>query len=273
MLGFVHLLAHIRIVHALRVNSDRVRAVIKLMDHPPLVQGEVQFLTLLPPVAVYWVKAISFELRRRTKVAGTNVHIELAMMSDRPRPALVTIRSVHQHRMTLVDAPCNLRVPSCAKDRRGPRVRDSPRAKSSGASEKHRSGSLTVSGPGMKNAHSVSSNRRSAPPKINAQNLNRESTSGKNGGRSVPSRRFSKSSIDDTRPVVETDLKKPRRRLVRVDARRREQPPRIRPASPGSSPAQRTANRGLCHHVQAEGSDLSRARTGPSCPPRPMALS
>ena len=46
------------------------------------------------------------------------------------------------------------------------------RAKSSGASGKQRSGSLTVSVSCMKNAHSVSSNRRFAPPNISAQNLN-----------------------------------------------------------------------------------------------------
>ena len=34
-----------------------------------------------------------------------------------------------------------------------------------------------------------------------------ESTSGKNGGKSVPRRRFSKSNSPATRPLVETDLK------------------------------------------------------------------
>ena len=59
----------------------------------------------------------------------------------------------------------------------------------------------------MKKAHSVSWNRRSSPPKTRAQNLKRESTSGKNGGKSVPSRRFSKSNSPANRPLVETDLK------------------------------------------------------------------
>ena len=81
------------------------------------------------------------------------------------------------------------------------------RAKSSGASGKQWSGSLMASISCRKKAHSVSSKRRSSPPKTRAQNLNRESTSGKKGGRSVPSRRFSKSNRLDTRPLVETDLK------------------------------------------------------------------
>ena len=42
---------------------------------------------------------------------------------------------------------------------------------------------------------------------MRAQNLKRESTSGKNGSRSVPRRRFSKSYSPATRPRVETDLK------------------------------------------------------------------
>ena len=66
--------------------------------------------------------------------------------------------------------------------------------------------------------------RRSSPPKMRAQNLKRESTSGKKGGRSVPRRRFSKSN----RPhqydhCWRLDLKKRGRRLVSVDARWRKQ--------------------------------------------------
>ena len=82
------------------------------------------------------------------------------------------------------------------------------RAKSEEANAKQRFGSLMVSISCRKKAHSVSSNRRSAPPNIRAQNLNRESTSGKKGGSPVPSRLFSKSNRPPTRPLLERDLKK-----------------------------------------------------------------
>ena len=82
------------------------------------------------------------------------------------------------------------------------------RAKSDGASGKQRSGFSMVRVSWRKKAHSVSSNRRSVPPNIRAQNLNRESTSGKKGGSPVPSRLFSKSNRPPTRPLVEMDLKK-----------------------------------------------------------------
>ena len=82
------------------------------------------------------------------------------------------------------------------------------RAKSEGASAKQRSESLMVSVSWRKKAHSVSWNRRSAPPNIRAQNLNRESTSGKKCVSPELGRRFSKSNRPDTRPLVETDLKK-----------------------------------------------------------------
>ena len=97
------------------------------------------------------------------------------------------------------------------------------REKSSGVRGKQRSRSLTESRSWRKNAHSVWSNRRSSPLKTRTQNLNRPSTSGKNGGRSVPRRRFSKSNRPPTRPLVDTDRKNRDRRHVGIDAGRCEQ--------------------------------------------------
>ena len=57
------------------------------------------------------------------------------------------------------------------------------RAKSAGARVKPRSGSSIVRVSGRKKAHLVWSKRRSSPPNTRAQNLKRESTSGKNGGK------------------------------------------------------------------------------------------
>ena len=99
------------------------------------------------------------------------------------------------------------------------------RMKSDGASAKQRFGSLMVSVSCRKKAHSVSWNRRSAPPNIRAQNLNRESTSGKKCVSLEP--RFSCSQSpnrpDDT-SAGGNGLEEPgSRRLVGVYARRREQ--------------------------------------------------
>ena len=76
------------------------------------------------------------------------------------------------------------------------------RAKSAGARGKQRSASLIAATPWRKKAQVVSSKRRSAPPKIRAQNLNEPCTSLKK------ILRFSKSKMAATRPVVETDWKK-----------------------------------------------------------------
>ena len=73
------------------------------------------------------------------------------------------------------------------------------RAKSEEANAKQRFGSLMVSISCRKKAHSVSSNRRSAPPNIRAQNLNDAWTSLKNIFL------FSKSNRPPTRPLLERD--------------------------------------------------------------------
>ena len=98
------------------------------------------------------------------------------------------------------------------------------RSKSEGASAKQRSESLMVSVSWRKKAHSVSWNRRSAPPNTRAQNLNRESTSGKKGG----SPRSESSILEVEQPghaaAGGDGLEEVRSRLVGVDAGGREQP-------------------------------------------------
>ena len=97
------------------------------------------------------------------------------------------------------------------------------RAKSSGASGKQRSASAMVLVSWRKKAHAVASNCRCAPPKMRAQNLKRESTSGKNGGRSVPRRRFSKVVQPGDAAAGGNGLEEFCRGLVGVDAGRGEQ--------------------------------------------------
>ena len=106
------------------------------------------------------------------------------------------------------------------------------RAKSSGVSGKQRSslrdGLLVVESDGLRivqeeGAGGLVELRRSVPPTMRAQNLKRESTSGKKGGKSVPRRRFSKSKSPATRPARGHGLKELGSGLVGVDAGRGEQ--------------------------------------------------
>ena len=97
------------------------------------------------------------------------------------------------------------------------------RVKSSAARGKQRIGFSTAAVSWRKKAQSVWSKRRSSPPKIRAQNLNRSSTSGKYDCCFVVCRPFSKSNMQPTRPLVETVLKKRAAGLVSVDAGRCQQ--------------------------------------------------
>ena len=150
-------------------------------------------------------------------------HVEHGGVLHWPDAALFTTGTVHQHGMPLVDAAGDLSILAACGTRARCRCWGSRGRSPPASAGKQRSGSLMVSVSWRKKAHAVSSNLRSSPPNISAQNLNRESTSGKKGGRPVPRRRFSKSNRPPKRPLVETDLKKSGRRQVGVDAGGREQ--------------------------------------------------
>ena len=113
------------------------------------------------------------------------------MVADRPEASLPLAGAVHRHRMTFVDAARDVGIAAGLEYRDGAGV-------GVDAGEVvwcQREAALRVAhltGAMQENPHLVCSNRHSSAPNTRAQNLNRESTSGKNGGSSVPRRRFSK---------------------------------------------------------------------------------
>ena len=94
-------------------------AVVESLHHLALIQRQVQLLALLPAVALDGVEALGVKLRRRAEQVRVVGHIEHAHVPDRPGAALLMLCPVHQHRMPLVDAARDLRVPPRAEDGRG----------------------------------------------------------------------------------------------------------------------------------------------------------
>ena len=62
MLLFANRFTEVTIMHVFRVNSDGIRAVVKLVNHSTLVQRQVKLLALFPAVTLNLVKAICIEL-------------------------------------------------------------------------------------------------------------------------------------------------------------------------------------------------------------------
>ena len=65
VLRFADLLTEIRIVRVFRIDSDRVGSVVKMPDHPTLIQRQIQFLTLLPTIALDRIETFRIELFSR----------------------------------------------------------------------------------------------------------------------------------------------------------------------------------------------------------------
>ena len=48
MLGFGYFQAQVRVMGVFRIELDRIRSMVELVDHPTLVKGKIYFLSLFP---------------------------------------------------------------------------------------------------------------------------------------------------------------------------------------------------------------------------------
>ena len=195
------------------------------MNHPTLIQWQIQILTLFPAVALnldrsHRIQAVPTFGTDRSRDAMLNMALPIA---HRPCLAFFPVERSTRTGWRSVDAAGDVGVAAGAEDGGGAGV-----GVDAGEVGRELGGSSDLCRGwrrcrGGRRRIRFRRSFRSSPPKIRAQNLKRESTSGKKGGRFVPRRRFSKSKRPPTRPLVDTDLKKAGGGLIGVDARGRKQ--------------------------------------------------
>ena len=82
--------AQIRIYSVVWVIFHRIGPMVELMNHPALVQRQIQLLALLPAVALDGVETFGFELRGGAEEVGVIGHVEHGVVPNRPGAALLT---------------------------------------------------------------------------------------------------------------------------------------------------------------------------------------
>ena len=93
---------------------------VKLVNHPALVQRQVQLFSPLPSIALNGVEARQFQLLCSSEEMRVGCHIEEALsVANGPCRMLTAVRTVDQDGMTRVDASGNLRITPCAEDGSG----------------------------------------------------------------------------------------------------------------------------------------------------------
>ena len=110
----------------------------------------------------------------------------IRMVPHRPSADLFTAGAVDEDGMVLVDAAGDVGVAAGAEDGGGAGVGVDAGEVGRGEREAAIRVVTMAAVSWRKKAHSVSAKRRSSPPKMRAQNLKRESTSGKKGGYLFP---------------------------------------------------------------------------------------
>ena len=76
VLRFGYFLAEVRVVRALRVESNRIGPVVELVNHPALIQRQIKFLALLPTVALDRIETFRIELFSRPKKMRVISHVK-----------------------------------------------------------------------------------------------------------------------------------------------------------------------------------------------------
>ena len=161
-----------------------------------------------PAVALNGVEAVGVELGRCTEEMRVVSHVEHTHVPHWPDADLLIAGPVDEDGMALVDAAGDVGVAAGAEDRGGAGV--GVDAGEVGRGEREAAIRVVDGGGVVEKEGALGSGEAAllAAEDTRAQNLKRESTSGKKGGRSVPRRLFSKSNMPPTRPLVDTDLKK-----------------------------------------------------------------
>ena len=67
MFTLSHLDTQIRIVRILRIHPNGICPVIELVDHPPLIQRQINLLVPLPTIAAYRIETCRLQLRCRSE--------------------------------------------------------------------------------------------------------------------------------------------------------------------------------------------------------------
>ena len=174
----------------------------------PLIQGQVQLLSLFPSVALHRIETVGFKLGSGAEEMGVvEVMLNMPCMYRTGQALDSSPERSTKDRMALVDAAGDVGVAAGAEDGGGAGIGVDAGEVGRGQGE---AAIRVVDGGGVVQEEGafgfVEMALRSAEDE--GAELETASTSGKKGGRFVPRRRFSKSNRPPTRPLVETDLKK-----------------------------------------------------------------
>ena len=99
-----------------RVDKHGVGAMIEMPDHAPLIQRQVQLISLLPKVALHRVESVGFELGCGAEEMGVVGHVKHAMVPHRPCALLFQTGAVDEDGVAFVDAAGDVGVAAGAED-------------------------------------------------------------------------------------------------------------------------------------------------------------
>ena len=178
---------------------------VELVDHPALVEGQIQVISALPTVALDRVEAGGFKLGRGAEEVRVVGHVEHGVVADGPRLALLAVGAVYEDGMARVDATGDLGIAAGAEDGRGAGVGvDAGEVR---RRQREAAFGIVFDGGGVVEEEGAVGLLES--PLLAAEDQGDELERGVNVLEEyLPRRRFSKSNRPDTRPLVETVLKK-----------------------------------------------------------------